>query len=790
MMNNELELMLGAAFKEAEIRKHEYITIEHLLYAILHHEEAFSIITACGGDPERLKKRLEQFFTTHIEALNSLNEPPNPTVSLQRLIQMTVMHVQSAGKDEATIGDVLAAMTALEDSYAAYFLKQEGITRIDVLEYISHGISKVPDRYYEATPPARKHLSGDGTIEEPTQTKKTGHKKKGSSSSSLERFAINLIEKARAGKIDPLIGRFNEVNRAIQVLLRRRKNNPIFVGEPGVGKTAICEGIASLIASKDVPYELQDTSMYSLDIGALIAGTKYRGDFEGRLKEVIRELKEAGKTILVIDEIHTIVGAGATSGGSLDASNILKPILQDGDIKFIGTTTFEEYRNFFEKDKALSRRFQKIEVEEPSTQEAIEILKGLKPRYESYHNCRFTDGAIRASVVLSRRYIQERFLPDKAIDVIDEAAASLRMRMTKKAKSAGNKKAILINKRHIETVVAKMARIPYRNLSQNDISRVMHLENGLKQRVFGQEKAVNMVVKAIKRSMAGLSNNERPIASFLFTGPTGVGKTELARQTAGLLGINFIRFDMSEYMEKHSIARLIGSPPGYVGFEQGGLLTEAVRKTPHSVILLDELEKAHPDIFNILLQIMDYATLTDNTGRKADFRHVILIMTSNIGARELEKGHIGFSQMEGDENSLIEQKTQQAINTHFSPEFRNRLDAIIPFRRLTDETMEAIVKKFINDLNEQIKDKRITISMTDKALRWFAANGYSPRYGARPIRRLIQEQINDRLAEFILFNKVNSNKDDGLKAGYKGKKGQKLKEIIVDIDDNDRVILS
>ncbi len=743
MISKDLELMLGAAAREAHARHHEYLSIEHLLYAILHHGEAASIISACGGDPERLKQRLEHFFQTHMEKSSTMTEAPQPTLALQRVLQKTIMHVQSAGKEEAGVGDLLAAIMTEEDSYAVFFLKQEGISRVDILEAISHGILKSRES------------------QRPVEPKKSVQKKE---NTALDRYTINLTQKARDGKIDPLVGREMELERVMQVLVRRRKNNPIFVGEPGVGKTALCEGLARKIVAMEVPAELSGFEMYALDMGALIAGTKYRGEFEARIKDIINELRQLKKVILVIDEIHTIVGAGATSGGSLDASNILKPVLQEGEIRFIGTTTYEEYRNFFEKDRALTRRFQKIEIKEPTVSETIQILKGIKGYYEQYHYCKFTEGALKSAAELSARYITDRFLPDKAIDVIDEAAAVVKL----KAQGPMPKRR-LVTQRHIERVVSKIARIPSRHLTKNDLSRIKDLEPLLKKKVFGQDHAIEQLVRSIKRAKAGLGHPDHPIGSFLFIGPTGVGKTELAKQTANILGTQFIRFDMSEYMEKHSVSRLIGAPPGYVGFEQGGLLTEAVRKNPHSVVLLDEIEKAHPDVFNVLLQIMDYATLTDNTGRKTDFRHAILIMTSNVGARELEKNRIGFSHTKGEENGAEEVMT--AVREHFSPEFRNRLDAIISFSPLKTEVIGLIVDKFIDELNEQLSAKKIEVQLTQRSRQWFIEHGYDEKHGARPLGRLIQEKVKDPLADFILFEGKQST----------GKKSHRI--VVVDLDE-------
>ena len=742
-ISKDLELMLGAAAREAHIRQHEYFSLEHLLYALIHHDEGVRIITACGGDVHHLKIRIEAFFESHIEkAQTSGFTGPQPTAALQRVLQRTIMHVQAAGKEEADVGDLLAALMSEEDSYAAYFLKQEGITRLDILNYISHGVGKLPwARPAAPTPDVARQEGQEGR----KRQRQGGAKQR--SSSALEAFTVDLVALAAQGRLDPLIGREWELQRTMQILCRRRKNNPIFVGEPGVGKTALAEGLALKIHQNQVPELLQGARIYSLDMGALLAGTKYRGDFEARLKGVIAELKEQEGAILFIDEIHTLVGAGATSGGSLDASNILKPALATGQIRCIGSTTFEEYRNFFEKDRALSRRFQKVEIGEPSIAETVEILKGLQPRYEEHHQVRYSQAALRSAAELSARYLADRFLPDKAIDVIDEAAALLRL---SRPAPGGDTAPPLITARHVEAVVAKMARIPAANVTRSDAARLAELEERLRAVVFGQEEAVSLVSRAIKRARAGLGDPSRPMGSFLFFGPTGVGKTELARRTAEVLGVEFIRFDMSEYMEKHAVARLIGSPPGYVGFEQGGLLTEAVRKHPYAVLLLDEIEKAHPDIFNILLQVMDYGVLTDNTGRRARFNHVILIMTSNAGAREMESRSIGFGAGGGDDSR---EKGLQAVKELFTPEFRNRLDAMVPFHPLTPKVMASIVDKAVAELAERLGRKRIRIEITPRARRHLARRGYDPKFGARPLSRLIQTEVEDRLADFILFSK-------------------------------------
>ncbi len=756
MISKDVELMLGAAAREAHVRNHEYLSLEHLLFAIIHHEKGEELITACGGDLKRLKMRIENFFNTHLEQLSSgKNETPQPTTSLQRVLQKTIMHVQSAGKEEADIGDLLSALMTEENSYAVYFLKQEGISRLDILNYISHGIAKVENSAFQS-----KEAKDDRHSHDNARQAVQGQP----SDSPLSRFTVNLAEKASAGKIDPLIGRDQELERTMQILCRRRKNNPIFVGDPGVGKTALAEGLAWKIWKKEVPPALQDIEIYALDLGALLAGTKYRGEFEQRLKDVIQELTSKENAILFIDEIHTIVGAGATSGGSLDASNILKPVLASGDIRCIGSTTYEEFRNFFEKDRALSRRFQKIDLREPSVDETIKILHGLKRHYQKHHNVKYTKSAIKAAAELSARYIGDRHLPDKAIDIIDEAAALVRLNRPV------NEGPATITVRHVENVIAKMANIPAKNLTKSDIARLEELEPSLKSVVFGQDNAIKTVVKAIKRSRAGLTCTDRPIGSFLFTGPTGVGKTELARQTAKVLGVHFQRFDMSEYMEKHAVARLIGAPPGYVGFDQGGLLTEAIRKHPFCVLLLDEIEKAHPDIFNILLQVMDYAKLTDNTGRSADFKHVILIMTSNIGAREMEARSIGFAASREKDDKIY--KGAQAVKKLFSPEFRNRLDAIVHFSNLTPDVMEQVVDKLMKEVKAQVAAKKIEIQLTKEARSWLATKGFDPKHGARPLGRLIQEKIKDPIADALLFG--------GLKPG---------KKVKVAVDDSKEIVI-
>lgn len=725
MINKELELIIEATIRDASLKNHEFLTVEHLLYAILHDDKGSDIIINCGGNLSRLKKLIERFFEEHVGRIPPhSNAFPRMTAGFQKVMQRALNHVQSAGKQEADAGDILASIFLEEDSHSVHFLESEGITRIDVLNYISHGISKIAD-------------DTEKTEEKPPQVDEKKAK------DPLRLFTLNLLEKAEKGLIDPLIGRKTEIQRTIQVLSRRRKNNVIFVGEPGVGKTAIVEGLALKIHKHEVPEALKNTQIFMLDMGAALAGTRYRGDFEARLKSTIKRLESIPGAILFIDEIHTIVGAGATSGGSMDASNILKPSLLSGTLRCIGATTYEEYKNHFEKDRALSRRFQRIDIHEPGIGETIRILNGLKSYYENFHKVRFTSGALKAAVELSAKYINDRYLPDKAIDVIDEAAAALKLSkdyQTRKTVGASD----------IENVVSTIARIPSNTISSSETDRLKKLESDLMNVVFGQDEAIHSLVSAIKRSRAGLGSPDRPVGSFLFAGPTGVGKTEVSRQLAATLGINFIRFDMSEYMEKHTVARLIGAPPGYVGFDQGGLLTDSIRKNPYSVLLLDEIEKAHPDIFSVLLQVMDYATLTDNNGKKADFRNVIIIMTSNAGAREITKGVVGF----GDRITDSHSKGIEAINRLFSPEFRNRLDGIITFRSLTPAIMEKVVDKFINELSIQLKPRRVNISLSDNARKWLAEKGYDPLFGARPLSRLIQEEIKNVLSDEMLFGKL------------------------------------
>jgi ATP-dependent Clp protease ATP-binding subunit ClpA len=722
MISKELSATLGFAVREAKKRRHEYVSIEHILFAILYDPTGIDIIENCGGNVENLIAALEEFFEGKIEQIPDGNEYVlQQTIGFQRIIQRAVNHARSAEKAEVTVSDILASIFLEKDSHAEYFLSAEGITRLDVLNFISHDVSKTPSA---ESPP------------ELTRPAKDKRQKKGN---PLELFTTNLIKLALEDKLDPLIGRKTEMERTMQVLCRRRKNNPVYVGDPGVGKTAMAEGLAQQIAKGDVPDLLKDVEIFALDLGGMLAGTKFRGDFEQRLKGVITELKKKPKAILFIDEIHTIVGAGATSSGSMDASNILKPVLTSGDIRCIGSSTYEEYKNHFEKDRALSRRFEKVEIFEPPINETVQILKGLRSRYEEHHGIVYTEASLKAAAELSAKFINDRYLPDKAIDVIDEAGAFIRL--------SGGSTRKKINPADIEKIVAKMARIPTQSVSTSDRSKLENLGDGLKRVVFGQDDAIQALVTSIKRSRAGLGTPGRPVGCFLFTGPTGVGKTEVTRQVARILGVEFIRFDMSEYMEKHAVARLIGAPPGYIGFDQGGLLTDGIRKHPHCVLLLDEIEKAHPDLFNILLQVMDHATLTDNNGKKADFRNVMLMMTSNAGTREMSQNTIGFGDVDKDTAS----KGKAAIEKMFSPEFRNRLDEIINFNSLDSEIMEKVVDKFLLELNDQLATKKVFLTISDPVRSWLAKKGYDPKFGARPLVRVIQTEIKDALSDQILF---------------------------------------
>ncbi len=743
MFNQDVQIAFTLAVREAQRRRHEYLTTEHVLYALLFEGVGQQIISACGGDIDGLKQLLENFFDMHLEHLPEGvedDEVPRQTLALQRMLQRTVLHMQASNQNEVGVGDLLAAILEEENSHACFFLQSQGIERVDLLDYISHGQAAGNGAEEPEERPSAEPGQGERSKPKPQQN------------DPLKSFTIDLIERAKAGKIDPLIGRGQELERTILVLCRRRKNNPIFVGEPGVGKTAMAEGLALRIAEGSVPEILKQSEIFTLDMGALLAGTKFRGDFEERLKAVVSELQKREHAILFIDEIHTIVGAGATSGGSLDASNILKPALGSGELRCIGSTTYEEYRNLFDKDRALSRRFQKIDLHEPSSEEALEILKGLASRYEQHHQVSYAEEALESSVQLAVKHLPQRQLPDKAIDVIDEAGAQQRL-------DGLLKKPIGIDE--IERVVARMARVPIRTVSGSDRQRLRYLERDLKRVVFGQEPAIESLVKSIHRSRAGLGHPDKPVGSMLFTGPTGVGKTEVARQLAMQLGVKFLRFDMSEYMEKHSVARLIGAPPGYVGFDQGGLLTEEISKNPYSVLLLDEIEKAHPDLFNILLQVMDHGTLTDNNGKEADFRNAILIMTSNIGGRDMNVVPIGFG-------SRTAAAPKNAVEKAFSPEFRNRLDATIHFASLDEKVMLQVVDKFIAELSAQLAEREVQVQLSAAARKELAKRGYDPLFGARPLGRLIQTELNDPLAEKILFGELR--KGGQVKVGCKAGK--------------------
>ncbi len=726
MMGRSLMQALALAVMEMRSRRHECLTVEHLLLAMTREQLGRVILRGCGVDIPVLRRQLDEYLSRYLPQTGpepSVESEVLQTEALERVLERAVGHVQASGRRDADVGDVLAAMFEEADSWAVFYLRKQGLDRLRVLEFVSH---ELPEMLRQAAQ-KRSREQADAQEEESVQV------------SALERYAVDLVETAKQGRIDPLVGRDAEVARLLEVLSRRRKNNPLLVGEPGTGKTAIAEGLAYRIAQGEVPRAFRSVPVYSLDMGALLAGSKYRGDFEARLKEVVNELKQKPGAILFIDEIHTIVGAGATSGGSMDASNLLKPVLAAGELRCIGSTTHEEYRNHFEKDRALSRRFQCIDVREPSEADCLEILRGLQGRYEKFHGVKYSRAAVQAAVELSSRYIQDRLLPDKAIDVMDEAGAAAGLK-------PGFRRGAGISVQDIERVVARMAGIPARSVSRGEKDRLRTLGDDLRSRVFGQDQAVEGIVRAILRSRAGLSRENRPTASFLFHGPTGVGKTELAKALADLLDVSFIRFDMSEYMEKHAVARLIGSPPGYVGFEQGGLLTEAVRKSPHAVLLLDEVEKAHSDIYNVLLQVMDYATLTDNTGRKADFRNVVLIMTTNAGAREMEQSPVGFCS-----TSSASDRSAGAVEQTFSPEFRNRLDAMIPFRSLTRELMGRIVDKSVAALGPGLAGRRVSLELTPAAREWLADHGFDPRMGARPLQRIIRTELEDQLAGLLLF---------------------------------------
>jgi len=730
MLNKELESTLNQAFKQAKEKHYEYLTVEHLLLVLLDNTSAMGVLRACGADINRLRNELNNFVTATTPVLPATdNADAQPTLGFQRVLQRAIFQVQSAGRQEVNGANVLAAIFGELDSQAVYFLRKENVTRLDVLNHIAHGVSRIHGAESE------EQQFGHFMEEE-------GGGEASAGTSPLENYTINLNAKARAGRIDPVIGRSEELGRMIQILCRRRKNNPLLVGEAGVGKTAIAEGLAQAIVAGEVPEILNDSIIYSLDLGSLLAGTKYRGDFEKRLKALLSQLKQEPNAVLFIDEIHTIIGAGAASGGVMDASNLIKPLLASGELKCIGSTTYQEYRGIFEKDRALARRFQKIDVAEPSIEDTTQILLGLRSRFENHHGVKYTAAALRASAELAARYINDRFLPDKAIDIVDEAGAYQALLPASKRKK-------VINVAEIEAIVAKIARIPPRTVSASDTEILRTLEGDLKMRVFGQDQAINILATSIKLARSGLRDTTKPIGCFLLSGPTGVGKTEVSRQLAQLLGIELIRFDMSEYMEHHTVSRLIGAPPGYVGYDQGGLLTEAVNKHPHAVLLLDEIEKAHQDVFNLLLQVMDHGTLTDTNGRKADFRHVIVIMTTNAGAEQLSKPGIGFNAQDS-----VVGDSSEAIRRLFSPEFRNRLDATIQFNYLDKKTVAQVVDKFILELETQLEQKHVSLHIDNQARDWLAIKGYDRLMGARPMARLIQEKIKKPLADEILFGRL------------------------------------
>ncbi len=735
----ELNKIIVAAYHEAETRGHEYLTPEHVLFASLFFDRGKEIILSCGGNIERLARDLEEFFKTRLPVAR--NAKPIQSTGFQTVMESAILHTASAEKDSVEIDDILASMMEEKESFAAHFLARQGIDRLALLSFISHGVTVYPDTDEDE----------DDDEEETEEAEHAGAeadapREKGRASRPLAAYAVDLTEKARAGGIDPLIGRDDILQRTIQVLCRRLKNNPIHVGEPGVGKTAITEGLAQMIVDEKVPKALRGYRIYALDMGALLAGTKFRGDFEERLKKVIKELEKQDRAILFIDEIHTVVGAGSVSGGSLDASNILKPALSSGTLRCIGSTTYEDYRKFFDKDRALSRRFQKIEVPEPTVEEAHRILQGLREKYESYHEVRFSDEALKAAAELSATFINDRHLPDKAIDVLDEAGAWVRVYGPETDSAAGPRP---VDVKIIEQVVARIAKIPEASVTAGERERLRDLAAGLKHRVFGQDHAIDLVVRAIRKSRAGFGERDKPVASLLFAGPTGVGKTELARQLAQILGVGLLRFDMSEYQEKHTVSRLIGAPPGYVGYDDGGLLTDSVRKTPHAVLLLDEIEKAHPDIYNMLLQIMDYATLTDNNGKKADFRNVVLIMTSNAGAREMGKPLVGFG-----DRAVADDAVFDAVERVFSPEFRNRLDAVVKFNGLDHAVVLQVVGKAVAEFQEELAAKNVTLEVTPACAEWLARKGYSQEFGAREIARLVSTKLKDFFVDEILFGRL------------------------------------
>ncbi|WP_346797421.1 ATP-dependent Clp protease ATP-binding subunit ClpA [Halomonas sp. Bachu 37] len=730
MLSKELELTLNTAFTVARSKRHEFMTVEHLLLALLDNASAADVLKACGANLDKLRSDLQDFInsTTPLIPENQSDRETQPTLGFQRVLQRAVFHVQSSGKNEVTGANVLVAIFSEQESQAVYFLKQQNVARVDAVNYIAHGISKVAGHGPTPSPSSPEAEDAEeGTAE--------------GGAHPLTGYATNLNEQARLGKIDPLIGRDHELERVVQILARRRKNNPLLVGEAGVGKTAIAEGLAKRIVEEDVPEVISDAVVYALDMGALLAGTKYRGDFEKRLKSLLGELKKQPNAILFIDEIHTVIGAGAASGGVMDASNLLKPLLSSGELRCIGSTTFQEFRGIFEKDRALARRFQKVDVLAPSVDDTIRILKGLRSRFEEHHQLKYTDGALESAARLADRYINDRYLPDKAIDVIDEAGAHQRLLPPEVRVDA-------IDVDQVEAIVASIARIPPKSVSSSDRKLLEKLDRDLKMLVFGQDEAIDSLSAAIKLSRAGLKSPDKPVGSFLFAGPTGVGKTEVAKQLSHIMGIELVRFDMSEYMERHTVSRLIGAPPGYVGYDQGGLLTEAITKQPHCVLLLDEIEKAHPEVFNLLLQVMDHGRLTDNNGREADFRHVILIMTSNAGAEQAARRSIGFQSQDHSTDAM------EIIRKTFTPEFRNRLDGIIQFHSLPTSVVRNVVDKFLIELQAQLDEKRVQLEVDDKARDWLAEKGYDPDMGARPMARLLQEKVKKPLAEMILFGEL------------------------------------
>ena len=769
MLSKNVQLVIRDALMEAHRRRHDLLTVEHVLFALTNSMKGRIILEGSGASVPVLREQLEEFFNKELETVSLAEKHEvSQTDSVQRVLERALEHIRSSGRDAVELGDLLISIMDEEESYAHFYLRKQGVERLDVLTFISHGLDEgAGSRGVEAGAEA-----GDGEAK----------------ADPLAQYTVELTARAKEGKIDPLVGRTAELDRAVEVLCRRRKNNPLFVGDPGVGKTALAEGLALRIVEGNVPEMFAKTKLYALDMGLLLAGTRYRGDFEGRLKAVVQKLKEQPDCILFIDEIHTIVGAGSTSGGSLDASNLLKPVLANGEIRCIGSTTYEEYRNHFEKDRALARRFQRIDLTEPTTEECLGILEGLEPRYAQYHHVRYSPAALKAMVDLTARHVRDRLLPDKAIDVLDETGAAVRLGRGvtptgKPAKKSG-KDAPLVSVADVERIVARMAGIPVRTVSGKERNKLATLEKDLKSLVFGQEKAIELTVRAILRARAGLGQEQRPAGAFLFYGPTGVGKTEVARSLAKLMGVEFLRYDMSEYMEKHSVSRLIGAPPGYVGFDQGGLMTEAVRKAPYSVVLLDEVEKAHPDIFNVLLQVMDYATLTDNTGRKTDFSHVILIMTSNAGAFEMSRPAMGFG---GTAPQDAAHKGLKAVENTFSPEFRNRLDALVPFGSLTEPMMLRIVDKFVGEIRTSLEQRGVTLTLTETARKWLARKGFDPSMGARPLRRLLRTELEDRLAHELLFGSLKKGgsakltvKGEELTLEHEGSAAKSRKPVPVD----------